>query len=348
MNFKVGDIVVPTCNNLEVLDNPTPRYRIYQIGMGRVFAENLLTGETGCDLAGGLEPADYYYELEKVEKERPKTKVTNKEIIDYCNAQAPRCEGARCKYRDECDAYFEKYGVVPGNENINHPENYTEDITLIEALAEVYNFNPRKKRDAQIIFEITDEDEPDKWLRFGKCWNKFEHRWSFIEHATNCPCLGCEERHFVSNLMANGFAKSQMIYGAQQGTFKVRKVCDTRIDNAWHHELRPATERKPTQYRRQINKVIIPIPANVTTASGVELGEKCFRNCSGKVDDTALNILSLPEHIKKVSYTFFIGFFKELRKDMTPGEIKELFAIAQDMSCSKTAAREFARYINRI
>lgn len=62
--FKVGDIVVPTFNNMEILDKPIPRYRIYQIGMGRVLAENLRTGET-ADLASGLEPADYYYELEK-------------------------------------------------------------------------------------------------------------------------------------------------------------------------------------------------------------------------------------------------------------------------------------------
>lgn len=182
MNFKVGDIVVPTCNNMEILDDPTPRYRIYQIGMGRVLAENMLTGET-CDLASGFETVDYYYELESA-------------------------------------------------------KDYKKDYTLVEAIAEVYNFNPRKKCDSQIIFEVTDEDEPDTWIRFGKHWDKFEHKWTFTEQAKNCPCLGCEERHFVSNLMANGFAKSQMIYGAQQGTFKVRKVCDTRIDNAWHHELR--------------------------------------------------------------------------------------------------------------
>ena len=65
--FEIGDIVVPTCNNLEILDDPVPQYRIYQIGMGRVMAENLLTGET-CDIAGRTEPTEYYYELLKNKK----------------------------------------------------------------------------------------------------------------------------------------------------------------------------------------------------------------------------------------------------------------------------------------
>lgn len=115
-------------------------------------------------------------------------------------------------------------------------DDFKKDYTLIEAFAEIYNFNPRKKHDSHIIFEVTDFDEPGEWLRFGKGWNKLDHNWSFFEKTTNCPGFGCDEAHFVSNLMANGFAKRQMIYGAQQGTFKVRKIYDTRIDKNWHCE----------------------------------------------------------------------------------------------------------------
>jgi hypothetical protein len=114
--------------------------------------------------------------------------------------------------------------------------DFKKKYTLIEAFAEVYDFNPRQKHDSQIIFEITDPSEPGNWLRFGKHWNKFDHKWSFSEHAANCPCLGCDEAHFVSNLMANSFAKRQIIYSAQQGSFVVKKVYDSRIDKVWHYE----------------------------------------------------------------------------------------------------------------
>ena len=114
--------------------------------------------------------------------------------------------------------------------------DFKKEYTLIEAFAEVYDFNPRKKHDSQIIFEVTDSDEPDKWFRFGKGWSKLDHKWSFFEHEKYCPCLSCEEAHFVSNLITNGFVKRQMMYGAQQGDFVVKKVYDSRIDKVWHYE----------------------------------------------------------------------------------------------------------------
>ena len=65
--FKVGDIVIPSMNNAEsVFENPIPKYKICQIGMGRVFAENLKTGEY-VDLASDGD-AEYYYELLKRRK----------------------------------------------------------------------------------------------------------------------------------------------------------------------------------------------------------------------------------------------------------------------------------------
>ena len=55
-------------------------------------------------------------------------KVTNRQLIDYCNLQGKRCESARCKYLTACDIYFDKYDNIPANEEENHPENYTNDI----------------------------------------------------------------------------------------------------------------------------------------------------------------------------------------------------------------------------
>ena len=69
--FKVGDIVVPSENNAElVFGSPVPKYKITQIGMGRVFAKNMETGET-VDLAedGTVESAEDYYTLDN-ESER--------------------------------------------------------------------------------------------------------------------------------------------------------------------------------------------------------------------------------------------------------------------------------------
>lgn len=57
--FSVGDILVPTFNNAEALDEPVPCYRILQIGMGRVIAKNTETEETTVLAADKL---DYYYE----------------------------------------------------------------------------------------------------------------------------------------------------------------------------------------------------------------------------------------------------------------------------------------------
>lgn len=60
--FKEGDIVIPSMNNAEsIFKNPIPKYKICQIGMGRVFAENLMTGEY-VDLSASGD-AEYYYKL---------------------------------------------------------------------------------------------------------------------------------------------------------------------------------------------------------------------------------------------------------------------------------------------
>lgn len=66
--FKEGDIVVPSLNNAEsVFENPIPKYKICQIGMGRIFAENLRTGEC-VDLASSGDAEYYYKSLERKEQ----------------------------------------------------------------------------------------------------------------------------------------------------------------------------------------------------------------------------------------------------------------------------------------
>jgi hypothetical protein len=65
--IKVGDIVVPSEMNAEKFDDPIPRYKICQIGLGRIFAENLITHENVClheDMTGDYSDFYYYYDLE--------------------------------------------------------------------------------------------------------------------------------------------------------------------------------------------------------------------------------------------------------------------------------------------
>lgn len=106
--------------------------------------------------------------------------------------------------------------------------------TLIEAIAELYNFNSRKKIGSEIVFEIIDPDDvgtdcEGDFLRIGKHWSKVDHKWVYFEHERNClPVLQCEERHFVSNIMTTPFAKRCMHYAAQQGTYVIHKITDTR------------------------------------------------------------------------------------------------------------------------
>ena len=109
-----------------------------------------------------------------------------------------------------------------------------KNYTLIEAIAELYNFNPRKKIGSEIVFEIVDPDDAGTecegdFLRIGKHWSKAEHKWVYFEHQRYCPCLQDEEKHFISNIMTTSFARRCMHYAAQQGTYVVRKIIDTSM-----------------------------------------------------------------------------------------------------------------------
>ena len=52
-------------------------------------------------------------------------KVTNKELIDYCNSCGEICSAIHCEYYVECRAYNKKYGSVPYKNQLFRPECYT-------------------------------------------------------------------------------------------------------------------------------------------------------------------------------------------------------------------------------
>lgn len=64
-NLKVGMILTPNCNNMEyVYDSNTQRLKITQIGMNRVFAEDVDTGEYLGEI-GDYDDVEYYYNVVK-------------------------------------------------------------------------------------------------------------------------------------------------------------------------------------------------------------------------------------------------------------------------------------------
>lgn len=75
------------------------------------------------------------------------------------------------------------------------------------------------------------------------------------------------------------------------------------------------------------NKVNIVVPVKQNTAAGYDTGKYAYNECKMKIDIDEKNIISFPSHVTRVLYSFFSGFFEELRKSMTPGEIKEHFEI---------------------
>ena len=96
----------------------------------------------------------------------------------------------------------------------------------------------------------------------------------------------------------------------------------------------------------EINKIYLEIPEIVSIVAGPAPGEECYRNCEGSIDDEAMNVLVFPSHVTHIIGSFFTGFFKELRKSMTPGEIMEHFSFDQDMPCKDSAEQAFKKYIS--
>ena len=96
------------------------------------------------------------------------------------------------------------------------------------------------------------------------------------------------------------------------------------------------------------NRIMITVPDNVTIISGAEIGLEAYKQCIRQIDDEAMNIICFPDHITKIIGTFFSGFFIDLRKSMTAGEIKEHFRFDSDMPCIESAEKAFRKYIGVI
>ena len=105
-------------------------------------------------------------------------------------------------------------------------KTYLEEVTLLQAVAECYNFHPRSHKQ-RIEFEIVFQNEK-KTVWFGKSWSEIDREWRYYEGETYCPTFSQCEQHFLSNLFCGELRKREMIYSAQQGDFKVYRI-DTNI-----------------------------------------------------------------------------------------------------------------------
>ena len=56
--------------------------------------------------------------------------ITQKFLIDYCYAKGAVCE--RCRWTKYCDAYKEKYGKEPYEDEEDHPERYTREEIVVQ------------------------------------------------------------------------------------------------------------------------------------------------------------------------------------------------------------------------
>lgn len=94
------------------------------------------------------------------------------------------------------------------------------------------------------------------------------------------------------------------------------------------------------------NRILIDVPHNAKIVAGPGPGEEAYRNCKGQIDDEAVNIICFPDYVTRIIGSFFTGFFKELRKTMTAGEIKEHFRFDTEMKCYSSAEQAFEKYIS--
>lgn len=99
-----------------------------------------------------------------------------------------------------------------------------EQVTLLQAVAELYNFHPRSHK-LRMLFEIKFKDT-NHTIKFGKGWSKLNKDWQYFYGQTNCPTFGAVEKHFLSNLFCCQFGGKQfpLIYGAQQGDFIITRI----------------------------------------------------------------------------------------------------------------------------
>lgn len=89
----------------------------------------------------------------------------------------------------------------------------------------------------------------------------------------------------------------------------------------------------------------IDVPDNVSIVAGPGPGRDSYRNSRHLIDVECMNVISFPSHVNRIIGSFFTGFFEELRKNMTPGEISEHFSFDKSMQCYESALQAFNKYI---
>ncbi len=89
----------------------------------------------------------------------------------------------------------------------------------------------------------------------------------------------------------------------------------------------------------------IDVPDNVSIVAGPGPGRDAYKNSKHLIDIECVNVITFPTHVSRIIGSFFTGFFEELRKNMTPGEIKEHFTFEESIPCYESAIHAFNKYI---
>lgn len=89
----------------------------------------------------------------------------------------------------------------------------------------------------------------------------------------------------------------------------------------------------------------IDVPDSVSIVAGPGPGRDAYRNSRQAIDVECMNVISFPSHVNRIIGSFFTGFFEELRKSMTPGEISAHFSFDKSMPCYESALQTFNKYI---
>ncbi len=124
----------------------------------------------------------------------------------------------------------------------------------------------------------------------------------------------------------------------------MRKDKDTVMEYIAENSSIPAKESLPDVREGAIPVNRVSLDTNIAISRAD--GEEIYPKVEGQIDDESLNILSFPAEIERVSSSFFAGFFKELRRCYSPGQLAELFHIDPDTHCRESAEKALLRYIH--
>ena len=103
---------------------------------------------------------------------------------------------------------------------------YTEEVTLMQAIAEMYNFHPRSHKET-LMFDVISREDDSIIVRIGTAYSKWDKTWKHFYSREYEPTFSQTPEHFLSNLFCS--SDRRLIYGAQQGVFKVLRVkADTK------------------------------------------------------------------------------------------------------------------------